>query len=70
MPDNDASDISTDIANAATKPQSATIDGNTVSQLPIADKIKALEHVEGRQATAANRPGLGLRFQQIRPAYE
>jgi hypothetical protein len=70
MPDNDASDISTDIANSATKPASATVDGNSVSQVPIADKIKALEHLEGRQASASNRPGLGFRFQQIRPVYE
>lgn len=48
MPDNSASDIATAIANAATKPASATIDGNSVSQISVGDKIKAADY------TAAN----------------
>jgi hypothetical protein len=69
MPDNDASDITTDIANSATKPASASIDGNSVTQVSIDDKIKARNDATAQQAAASNRPGLGLRFQQITPVY-
>lgn len=65
----DAGDISDSIAEAAAKPASATIDGNTVSARSIDDMEKAHNHVAGREAAASNRPGLGLRFQQITPYY-
>jgi hypothetical protein len=65
----DADDLNDEIASAAVKPQSATIDGNSVSQVSIDDKIKAADRAAGREAATANRPGLGLRFQQITPQY-
>jgi hypothetical protein len=68
MPDNDASDIQTDIANAATKPASATVDGNSVSQVSIDDKIKAANYTAGIAARTAGLPG--LKNFKIRPTYE
>lgn len=51
MPDNDADDIAQDIANSATSPQSATVDGNSVTSRSIDDKIKAEAHTRQRSVT-------------------
>jgi hypothetical protein len=67
MPDNDASDLADDIANSATKPASATVDGNSVTQVSISDKIKAAQY-QAAQEAAASAPGhFGLRFTQLVP---
>jgi hypothetical protein len=66
----DASDLNDDISESAVKPQSATVDGNSVSQVSISDKIKAADRAAANEAASSDRPGLGLRFQQIRPRYE
>jgi hypothetical protein len=68
MPDLD--DLNEDIAESATKPESATVDGNSATARSIDDKIKAANHVAANQAAASGRPGFGLRFQKIRPTYE
>ncbi len=65
----DASDINDDIAESALKPQSATVDGNSVTQTSIRDKAFAADRAAGREATAADRPGLGIRFQTFKPYY-
>ena len=63
----DAGDIADDIASSALKPQSATVDGNTVNQMSIGDKIKAAQYTAG-QETAAAAPGhFGLRFSKLIP---
>lgn len=67
MPDNDAEDIATDIANSATAPASATVDGNSTTARSIDEKIKAAQYAAG-QATSAAGPGhFGLRFSQLIP---
>lgn len=66
----DASDLNDDIAESAVKPQSATVDGNSVSQVSIRDKAFAADRAAGRESATADRPGLGLRMQKIRPYYE
>lgn len=66
----DADDLNDDIAESATKPANASVDGNSVTQTPIRDKAFAADRASGREATNADRPGLGLRFQKIRPYYE
>lgn len=65
----DAGDISDSIAEAATKPASATIDGNSVSARSIDDMLKARNDAASQEAASSNRPGLGIRFQQITPVY-
>jgi hypothetical protein len=55
MPDNDASDLADDI------------DGNSVTQVSISDKIKAAQY-QAAQEAAASAPGhFGLRFTQLVP---
>lgn len=68
MPDLDS--INDNIAESAESPQSATVDGNSVTQRSIDDKIKAANHVAGQQAVSSDRPGLGIRFQKFTPYYE
>jgi hypothetical protein len=64
----DAGDIADDIAASALKPQSATVDGNSVNQLSIDDKIKAAQYTAAQAVTAAGPPGhFGLRFSQLVP---
>lgn len=46
MPDLTAEDIAT----AATKPQSASVDGQAASAHSIPDQLKALDRVEGEEA--------------------
>jgi hypothetical protein len=50
-------------------PKRVRIGQQEVEQHSIDDQIKADNHLQGKQAAAANRPGLGLRFQQITPVY-
>lgn len=64
----DADDLADDIAEAATKPASASIDGNSASAVSIDDKIKAANYTAGRAARAAGVPG--LTNYKIRPIYE
>ena len=64
----DASDIASDIASAALKPQSATVDGNSVNQLSIDEKIKAAQYTAAQAVAAAGPPGhFGLRFTRLVP---
>lgn len=65
----DASDLSDDIASAAQKPASASIDGNSVTSRSIDDKLKARDDAAGQEAAQSDRPGLGIRFQKFRPVY-
>lgn len=52
------------LANAQ-KPQSANIDGNSVSQHSIPDQIAMAHHVAGQ--VASSRGHFGLRFTQLVP---
>lgn len=64
-----AADIAEEIAEAGTGPQSVTVAGQTVVDRSVDEKIKAHDHVASQEAAASNRPGLGLRFQQITSVY-
>jgi len=63
----DAGDIADDIAESALKPQSALVDGNSVNQVSIGDKIKAAQYAAGQETAAAAVPGFGLRFTRLVP---
>lgn len=70
MPDNTADDISTDIANGATQPRSATVDGNSVTQQSVSDKILARNDAAGIAARNNTAGSLGLTMRKLRPTYE
>jgi hypothetical protein len=57
--------INADIAASALKPQSATVDGNSVNQLSISDKIKAAQYAASQVATGNG--NFGLRFVKLVP---
>lgn len=54
MPDNSADDISADIANSATKPASATVDGNSTTARSIDEKLKAEAHTRQSGLSSVN----------------
>jgi hypothetical protein len=57
--------IDADIAASVLKPQSATVDGNSVTQISIKDKIAAAQYAAG--TTAATNGNFGLRFTKLIP---
>lgn len=61
-------DINDQIAADALTPASASNASGSVTKRSIDELIKARDAVAAQQSTT--RPGLGLRFQKIRPVYE
>ena len=59
--------IDADIAAGVLKPQSALIDGNSVNQVSIKDKIAAAQYAAGQATAAAGNGNFGLRFVQLVP---
>ena len=55
------------IADAATSPQRAMIDGRSADSRPVDDLLKLRAHHAAQEAAANTVPGFGLRFQKIRP---
>lgn len=51
------------IDTAAAAPKKATIDGNTVEQHPILERVEAERYVKSK--TAATKKNLGLRFRKM-----
>lgn len=48
---------------------SATIGGETVTTRSLKELLEWRDRLAANEAAASNRPGLGLRFQQITPTY-
>jgi uncharacterized protein YajQ (UPF0234 family) len=59
----DAETVTDAIAAAATGPQSATVDGVTVTAKPIDDLIKAAKFLKQEEAKS----GVGVKFMKMRP---
>ena len=58
-------DLSDQIEDDAAKPQSATIDGNTVQRSSIRDLIAADEYLKANAAIASEKRG--MLFQRMKP---
>ncbi len=58
-------DLSSKISEAAQGPKSASVDGVSVEQQPIADLIKADQYLEGKKAS--KKASMGLRLGRIVP---
>lgn len=58
------------IEQSALGPKSATVDGNSVTQHSMDDLIKAADRVRSNTAASADRPGMGVRVQQITRYYQ
>lgn len=56
--------IETALANAAAKPATYTVDGETVQQRPLSDLIDAIEFADKRIAASKNR---SIRFNKLIP---
>lgn len=66
MPDSaDVDALNDDLVTAAQKPQSATIDGNSVNQQSLSDKIEAATYVAAQ--VASGKGHFGLRFTKLIP---
>ena len=61
--------INAQIAADVLQPHSATVDGRSVVKRTIKDMKEGLDIVAGAEATEANKPGLGIRFQKFTPHY-
>lgn len=48
---------------------SVTVNGQTVASKTLDELRRLRDMVSGQLTSASNRPGLGLRFQQIKPVY-
>lgn len=60
-----ADDLTETIKTAAAEPQSATVDGVSVSQRPLKDLIDADKHLAGK--AAAGRKTVPIRFAKMVP---
>lgn len=65
MDDDDVDALNAEIVDAAQKPASATIDGNSVTQQSLADKIAAATYASAQ--VAASKGHRGLRFTTLVP---
>lgn len=55
------------LADAATSPQSATVDGRSATSRSVDDLLKLRNHQAAKDASDNAVAGFGLRFQKIKP---
>ena len=61
--------ITAQIEADALKPESASIDGNSVTKRSLKELRETADWLAGSEAVSAERPCLGIRFQKFTPFY-